>query len=67
MTYEFHIDRSDGAEWLEIGVGAQILADLGLRHIRILAGREVDFVGLEGFGLTLDSTELLSGSRSDDA
>ena len=49
------------AEWLEIGVGAQILRDLGLSRIRLIAGREVDYVGVEGFGLTLESTELLNG------
>ena len=26
-----------------------------------IAGREVDYVGVEGFGLTLESTELLNG------
>ncbi|TDI92035.1 MAG: 3,4-dihydroxy-2-butanone-4-phosphate synthase [Gammaproteobacteria bacterium] len=48
------------AEWLEIGVGAQILRDLGVSRIRIVAGREVDYVGVEGFGLTLEATELLN-------
>jgi len=47
------------AEWLEIGVGAQILRDLGVGRIRIIAGREVDYVGVSGFGLTLEGTELL--------
>ena len=47
------------AQWLEIGVGAQILRDLGLSRIRLIAGREVGFVGMRGFGLTLDATELL--------
>ena len=46
-------------DWLDIGVGAQILRDLGVSKLRILAGREVDFVGLEGFGLTVVATELL--------
>ena len=46
-------------DWLEVGVGAQILRDLGVSKLRILAGREVDFVGLEGFGLTIAATELL--------
>ncbi len=46
-------------QWLEIGVGAQILRDLGLSRIRIIAGRETGFVGLQGFGLQLDATELL--------
>jgi 3,4-dihydroxy 2-butanone 4-phosphate synthase/GTP cyclohydrolase II len=47
-------------EWLEIGVGAQILRDLGVSSIRLIAGREVDYVGVEGFGLKLESTELLT-------
>lgn len=47
-------------EWLEIGVGAQILADLGLKKIKILAGRKIDYVGLEGFGLQVQETEILS-------
>ncbi len=47
------------AQWLEIGVGAQILRDLGLGRIRLIAGREVDYVGVKGFGLTLEATELL--------
>ena len=46
-------------DWLEIGVGAQILRDLGVARLRILAGREMDFVGLEGFGLTVVATDLL--------
>jgi 3,4-dihydroxy 2-butanone 4-phosphate synthase / GTP cyclohydrolase II len=46
-------------QWLEIGVGAQILRDLGLSRIRLIAGREVDYVGVKGFGLTLESVELL--------
>jgi 3,4-dihydroxy 2-butanone 4-phosphate synthase/GTP cyclohydrolase II len=47
------------AQWLEVGVGAQILRDLGLSKIRLIAGREVDYVGVEGFGLSLESIELL--------
>lgn len=47
------------SQWLEVGVGAQILRDLGLRHITLIAGREVEYKGVSGFGLTLDSTELL--------
>lgn len=48
------------SEWLEIGVGAQILRDLGVSRIRLIAGREVDYVGVTGFGLTLEGTELLT-------
>lgn len=48
------------AEWLEVGVGAQILKDLGLTAIRILAARDIDYVGLDGFGLTVEGTELFT-------
>jgi len=47
------------SQWLEIGVGAQILRDLGVSKIRLIAGREVEYVGVGGFGLTLESTEIL--------
>lgn len=46
-------------QWLEVGVGAQIARDIGLSHIKLIAGREVEYVGVTGFGLTLDSTEIL--------
>ena len=53
--------RADGRnrDWLEIGVGAQIVRDLGVTRIRVVTGREVDYVGLEGFGLAVDGIELL--------
>ena len=47
------------SQWLEVGVGAQIIRDLGVSRIRLIAGREVEYKGVGGFGLTLDSTELL--------
>lgn len=37
-------------EWRELGVGAQILADLGLRRLRVIGTPRL-FVGLAGFGL----------------
>ena len=46
-------------QWLEVGVGAQILRDLGVSKIRLIAGREVEYKGVGGFGLTLESTEIL--------
>jgi len=47
------------SQWLEVGVGAQILRDLGVSRVRLIAGREVEYVGVSGFGLTLESTEML--------
>jgi len=45
-------------EWREVGVGAQILKDLGVRSIRLIASRERRYVGLAGFGIVIDSTEI---------
>jgi 3,4-dihydroxy 2-butanone 4-phosphate synthase/GTP cyclohydrolase II len=46
-------------EWREIGLGAQILKDLGVTSIRLLASRELRYIGLEGFGIAIESTEKL--------
>ena len=47
------------SEWLEIGLGAQILKDLGVTSIRLLASRERHYVGLEGFGIAISDTIIL--------
>jgi 3,4-dihydroxy 2-butanone 4-phosphate synthase/GTP cyclohydrolase II len=47
------------SEWREIGLGAQILRDLGISSIQLLASREKHYVGLEGFGIEISSTEIL--------
>ena len=46
-------------EWREIGLGAQILKDLGVNSIRLLASRERHYVGLEGFGIAIIATDIL--------
>lgn len=46
-------------EWREIGLGAQILRDLGISSIRLLASRTRHYIGLEGFGIEIASTEIL--------
>jgi GTP cyclohydrolase II len=35
----------------EIGVGSQILRDLGLRKLRLLTNHKTEWPGLEAFGL----------------
>lgn len=47
--------------WREIGVGAQILRDLGISSIRLLSSSEKTYVGLSGFGIEIVSTESLGG------
>jgi 3,4-dihydroxy 2-butanone 4-phosphate synthase/GTP cyclohydrolase II len=44
-------------EWREVGLGAQILRDLGVRSIRLIASRERRYVGLNAFGITIEATE----------
>lgn len=46
-------------QWREIGLGAQILKDLGISSIRILTSGEHRYVGLAGFGIEIVGTELI--------
>jgi 3,4-dihydroxy 2-butanone 4-phosphate synthase/GTP cyclohydrolase II len=53
--------RAREEHWREIGIGAQILKDLGVTSIRLLSSRERHYVGLEGFGINITSTEIMDG------
>jgi len=44
-------------QWREIGLGAQILKDLGISSIRLLTSTKRTYVGLAGFGIEILSTE----------
>ncbi len=46
-------------EWREVGLGAQILRDLGVKSIRLIASRERHYVGLDGFGIEIETTEII--------
>jgi len=46
-------------QWREIGLGAQILKDLGISSIRLLASSKRTYVGLGGFGIEIVDTETL--------
>jgi 3,4-dihydroxy 2-butanone 4-phosphate synthase/GTP cyclohydrolase II len=46
-------------QWREVGLGAQILRDLGISSIRLFATRARTYVGLAGFGIEIDGTEPL--------
>ncbi|QRM54552.1 3,4-dihydroxy-2-butanone-4-phosphate synthase [Sinorhizobium sp. BG8] len=50
--------RMRESEWLEIGLGAQILKDLGISSIKLMASRERHYVGLEGFGIRITETDI---------
>jgi 3,4-dihydroxy 2-butanone 4-phosphate synthase/GTP cyclohydrolase II len=57
-TEEHEEARRRENEWREIGLGAQILRDLGISSIKLIASRERHYVGLEGFGIRILSTEI---------
>ncbi len=46
-------------QWREIGLGAQILRDLGISSIRLLTSSKRTYVGLGGFGIEIAATEPL--------
>ncbi len=46
------------AEWREIGLGAQILKDLGIGSIRLVTSRSLRYVGLDGFGIKIEAVEM---------
>jgi 3,4-dihydroxy 2-butanone 4-phosphate synthase/GTP cyclohydrolase II len=48
-------------QWREVGLGAQILKDLGISSIRLLAATRLTYVGLGGFGIEIAGTEMLEG------
>jgi 3,4-dihydroxy 2-butanone 4-phosphate synthase/GTP cyclohydrolase II len=54
-------DAARSRQWREIGLGAQILKDLGISSIRLITSRSLTYVGLAGFGIEIVSTEKLDG------
>jgi 3,4-dihydroxy 2-butanone 4-phosphate synthase/GTP cyclohydrolase II len=48
-------------QWREVGIGAQILRDLGIASIHLLAAHRRHYIGLSGFGIEIAETELLEG------
>ena len=48
-------------QWREVGLGAQILRDLGVSSIVNLSSKSRNYIGLSGFGIEIDSTEAVEG------
>ena len=46
-------------QWREVGLGAQILKDLGISSIKLLSSSKRTYVGLGGFGIEIASTDTL--------
>jgi 3,4-dihydroxy 2-butanone 4-phosphate synthase / GTP cyclohydrolase II len=53
-------EEARSRQWREVGLGAQILKDLGISSIRLLTGRRLTYVGLAGFGIEILSSESLN-------
>ena len=49
-------------ELRDYGIGAQILADLGVREMTLLSNHPRPIVGLEGYGITLHDTRPIGDS-----
>jgi len=54
-------ERERNVQWREVGLGAQILRDLGISSIKLLATRSRTYVGIAGFGIEIFETEPLEG------
>jgi 3,4-dihydroxy 2-butanone 4-phosphate synthase/GTP cyclohydrolase II len=54
-------ERERSVQWREVGLGAQILRDLGISSIKLLATRSRTYVGIAGFGIEIMETEPLEG------
>jgi 3,4-dihydroxy 2-butanone 4-phosphate synthase/GTP cyclohydrolase II len=53
-------------QWREVGLGAQILKDLGISSIRLLTSTKMTYVGLAGFGIEILSTDLIDDRTARD-
>jgi 3,4-dihydroxy 2-butanone 4-phosphate synthase/GTP cyclohydrolase II len=56
-------EQATPADTRDYGVGAQILADLGVRRMRLLTNNPVKRIGLEAYGLEVTATEQLRAER----
>ncbi|MEC8425705.1 MAG: 3,4-dihydroxy-2-butanone-4-phosphate synthase, partial [Myxococcota bacterium] len=59
--------NGDSGEIREMGMGAQILADIGARRLRLLTNNPRKIVGLEGFGIEVVERVPFGPASRDDA
>jgi len=49
-------ERARQDQWRDVGVGAQILRDLGVSTIELLTNSSISYVGISGFDITIAKT-----------
>ena len=59
--HDTETDAARSRQWREVGLGAQILKDLGISSIRLLTSTKRTYVGLGGFGIEIVATEPIEG------
>jgi 3,4-dihydroxy 2-butanone 4-phosphate synthase/GTP cyclohydrolase II len=59
LPHESGTEAARSRQWREVGLGAQILKDLGISSIRLLTSSKRTYVGLGGFGIEIAATEAL--------
>ncbi len=52
-------DAARSQQWRDVGLGAQILKDLGISSIRLQTSTQRTYVGLGGFGIEIAGTDAL--------
>ncbi len=50
--------------WREVGIGAQILKDLGLSRIKLLTTHKLDYIGLAGYDIALVESAIIGAQSS---
>ena len=63
LPEEASAEADRNRQWREVGVGAQILRDLGVTSIRHLTSSVHEYKGLAGFGIEIASNEYLDGHK----
>jgi len=61
MAEKTNADGTRARQWREIGLGAQILRDLGVSSIRLRTDHARTYVGLSGFGIEIAAVEPIDG------